>query len=247
MGLNPDQAAFVARVRCGESSAQEACDRLAGASPEAYRNPSFRELLLAVDAINLLTGSEWASVLTRGLVRHSEWLVSGVLDPGAYTEIGGHHERYGRGEYGVALVIDLFEGASRRPNNAESFTRRTLREFFNGVHPVSEHLLFLLKRYYREDRDLGPEDAALLLHINEETKGLSNTRGFARTFVTLLVRAAMDEPATQRVIISTLRRTDEVTDRERMLIDALKNSGIQLPSDVLEHVDLSMDRLTGML
>lgn len=252
MSLNDSQQQFLNAVRGAECSTESALQQLGSVNEAAYQNRDFRELLFALDAMNVLGGNEWLQVFTRNLVKFSSWISNGKLPPGVYTEIGDHHGRYGSGEYGLRLVLDLNEVATVVPANSASFARRTFREHYNGVQPVSEHGLFLLKRLFDRKQELSENDILLMLHIREETKGLENCAGFTRFFAVSARDAIVDQDGGVNrrhlsVVKAALTQADDMTDAERLLIRELHDRNVDMGAELLERIDVSLDRLGGMI
>lgn len=252
MSLNESQQQLLNAVRGAKCSPESALQKLAGVKEEAYQNRDFRELLFALDALNVLGGAEWLQAFTGNLVSFSGWIRNGKLQPCVYGEIGDHHGRYGSGEYGLRLVLDLNEVARVVPANSASFARRTFREHFNGVQPVSEHGLFLLKRMFDGKKDLSGNDLELIFHIREETKGLENCKGFARYFAITVRDAIVDQAGSVEnrrlaVAVAALSQADEMTDSERLLIRELHDRKVDLGPTLLKRIDVTLDRIGGMI
>lgn len=206
-------------------------------------------MMFAMDGMNRFHGAAWHDVFVRGLIEHSDWIRDGKLMPAAYTEIADFHERYGYGEYGVSLVIDLYEEIPRKPVNAASFTRRTVREFFNGAQPVEDRVLFLVKRLFALQEPLQDDDIRLLFHVREESKGLNNAREFDHFYAKTIVDWLSEEDTRaqrERLVMWSLDCVDEVTKAEKMLIRMLKDKQMSVPKELLEHIDLSKDQLMGI-
>jgi len=251
MPLNATQSEYLEALRSGTMDTTSVLNELGQVDLAAYANANFRELLFAIDATNLLGGNEWVVTFAQNLVDHTGWLVGDALDPAAYAEIGQLHEEYGRGDYGIRVVLDLTEKATNRPNNHLSFVRRTIRESFRGIRPMSEQLLFTIKRYYESLSDRSLQDVQLLLHIQEETKGLDNAIGFDRFFAKHVEKAVRDDIGygkgrVKALINTALLDSDEVTSAECLAIKLLKDSGVSLDADLLSRIDTSRDRLMGM-
>jgi hypothetical protein len=249
--VNGTQREYVQKVRAGEIPPEDVCADLMDLDEEAYTKPGFREMLFAIDATNRIEGREWQTVFNRGFIENAVWTPRGALEPEAYTEIGAYHEAFGYGEYGLRLVIDMYEEIPRKPVNATSFTRRTIREFFNGVQPITERVLFLLKRFYGKRAPMNADDIKLLFHVREETKGLDNVEGFDHFFRKTIVDWLTDDEEGingrhLRLVLWHLSAADEITPAEQSLIRALKDEAIALPSALLAHIDLRRDRLAGM-
>jgi hypothetical protein len=207
-------------------------------------------MLFAIDGLNRFHSAGWHEVFVRGLIEHADWIEAGKLYPKAYTEIADWQEKYGYGEYGVALVIDIHEEIPRKPVNAASFTRRTVREFFNGVQPLEERVVFLVKRLFALQKPLNDDDLKLLFHIREESKGLRNAEEFDH-FYASTVRDWISEGdkkiQRERLVMWHLDCIDDVTEAEKMLIRMLKDAKIKVSNDLLQHIDLSKDQLMGMI
>jgi hypothetical protein len=238
-------------VRKGERRPADVFNDLEDVDTSAYQNENFRELLFGVDSLNILEGPRWTEIFVRRLVEYSDWIVNGKLMPRAYIEISEYQETYGRGEYSIGLVLDLNEEASAKPVNSTSFMRRTIREHFNGIQPINDHALFLVKRYFDSRSTLEKQDLELLFHVGEETKGLENARGFDRFFAkTIRNKVVNDDGEVDRVaLIATVRvleTSDDVTTAEKLLIRELKNRDVEMPDSILGQIDLSRDRLMGM-
>ena len=249
--MNETQSTYVERIRTGQLCFVQACNDLADLDPVAYTNPGFREMLFAIDGMNRFHSAAWQSVFVRGLVEHSDWIDGGRLVPRAYSEVADNQIRHGYGEYGVNLILDLYEEVTRKPVNATSFTRRTIREYFNGVQPLEERTLFLVKRFFSLQQPLKEEDIRLLFHIREETKGLRNAPEFDHYFSKMLCDWLVDggqgeQVKRERLALWYLGCADEITEAESRLIRKLKDNGISLPPELLQHIDLSRDQLMGI-
>jgi len=249
--MNETQAEYVASIRRGHKTCAHVCEDFRDLDTAAYKNAGFREMLFAIDAMNRFHGGEWQDVFIRRLIDHSDWIENRRLLPRAYTEIGDCHERYGYGVYGVSLVVDLYEEAERKPVNSTSFTRRTIREFFNGVQPLEERTLFLVKRFFSLQKPLVDEDVRLLFHIREETKGLANVDTFDHFFSSTLrdwIVAGPEDVKGQRerLVFWLMGCADEITHAEKMLIRMIKDRGEAVPVELLAHIDLSRDKLMGL-
>lgn len=251
MSLNEIQRQYVENVHRGVVLPNSVIDDLGSVEGRAYQSDSFRELLFALDATNLLHGLAWAKLFGEGLLTESGWLNEGVVRPATFTEIGEYHERYGRGEHSIGLLLDMTERAKKLPSNVSSFTRRTIREHFTGIQPVTDHALFLLKRYFEAKAPLLLADVDLLLHINEETKGLKNSMRWDRLVATLLRDAVLAElqdgpGAVWARVTSTLQRSDEVTAAEKLTIRMMVDEELDVPEALLQRIDLSQLQLFGM-
>jgi len=249
--MNETQQEYVEAVRRGEKSIVKVCEELGELDSNAYRNHGYREMLFAIDSLNRSGDSEWRRVFLQGVMNNAEWTDGGRLSADAYSEIAEYQAEYGYGEFGMGLVIDMYEAIEKKPVNADSFTRRTIREFFNGVQPVTDHVLFMIKRFFATRKILSNEDIELLFHIREETKGLENTSGFDHFFVSSIMDWLMDSDVMAKGVNKTkvlrhLEVSDEMTDAEQKLIRAMKDKGITMPDELLGHIDLSKDRLMGM-
>lgn len=249
--MNETQKQYVESVRVGAKDCAQVCQDLFDLDPVAYRNAGFREMLFAIDGINRFHGAGWEDVFVRQLIRHSDWVEAGRLLPRAYTEVAEHQANYGFGEYGVGLVIDMYEEIANKPVNAASFTRRTIREFFNGVQPLEERTLFLIKRFFAARKVLNEEDMRLLFHVREETKGLRNVAEFDHFYSSLVadwLDAASEGERKQRerLVYWHLECADEVTPAEQRLIRTMKDKGMSVPESLLQHIDLSRDQLMGI-
>lgn len=248
MNLNEQQEGLVAAVLRNEMNSSTVCTTLSEISPDAYENKSFRGMLFALDATNLMDAKGWATVFRNALVERTSWLKDGALDPGAFTEIGHHHETFGRGMQGMALVIDLFEIADNHPNNARSFTRRTIREFFNGIAPIDDLALFHVRRYFDNQRALEQEDFRLLLHINRETRGLDNSLAFGRFLTKTLWRFLTNDnvPADSlERLIAEFEAANDICEADRQCLRWLVDQGVELPDSLLGHIDISLHQLAG--
>jgi hypothetical protein len=249
--MNETQQQYVAAVRANAKDCGQVCQDLADLDPVAYRNRGFREMLFAIDATNRFHGACWEDILVRNLIDHSGWVEAGRLLPRAYTEIAEHQAHYGYGEYGVGLVIDMYEEIRAKPVNAASFTRRTMREFFNGVQPIEERTLFLIKRFFAVQQTLNDEDLRLLFHVREETKGLTNVVEFDHFYSSVVADWLADasdgeRKQRERLIFWHLECADEVTPAEQQLIRVLKDKQVSVPDNLLHHIDLSRDQLMGI-
>jgi len=251
MSLNEIQKQYVENVHRGVVLPDCVIEDLSSVEGRAYKSDSFRELLFALDATNLLHGLEWAKLFGEGLLTNSGWLDEGIVRPATFTEIGEYHERYGRGENSIGLLLDMTERANKMPSNVQSFTRRTIREHFTGIQPVTPHALFLLKRYFEARAPLLLEDVELLLYINEETKGLDNSPRWDRLVATLLRDAVLAEmkdspgPVWGRVR-HALEHSDEVTAAEKLTIRMMVDEELDVPEALLQRIDLSQLQLFGM-
>lgn len=250
MKLNEHQEQYVSTVIEGSCDPMSVIEQLESTTDAAYLNKSFRSLLFALDACGKLGGGAWEALFRGGLTDFADWMDGTRLRPSAFTEIGQHHKNFGYGVAGVALVIDLYERAELRPNNARSFVRRTIREYFNGIKPVDEKGLFHVRRYFDGETSLDDEDFSLLCHINRETRGLDNSPRFPRFYATSIWRclSAGDDAGARRtsVIIHELATAKDVEESDKLCIRWLKDHGIDLPTSVLDNIDLSMDRLLGI-
>jgi len=251
MSLNATQQSYLDQVRVGALSDLTVCADLGKVEVSAYRNKNFRELLFAIDSTNSISRNDWITIFATGLVENSGWIEDDVLDTGAYAEIGHLHEVYGRGDLGIRIVMDLAERATKLPNNSMSFTRRTIRESFNGIRPMSEQQLFTVKRFFESLKYHTKEDVLLLLHIQEETKGLDNAKGFDRFFATHIRDAVIEQSdqtdsSIRSLVYSTLIASDEVTAAECLAITMLKDAGFKLSTLLLSRIDTSMDELMGV-
>jgi len=248
--MNETQSTYADHVRRGRKNYSQVCQDLEELEPIAYQNKGFREMLFAIDGMNRFQGPDWHSVFVRGLIEHSDWIADGRLLPRAYTEIADNHRRYGYGEYGMALVIDLYEEIRRKPVNAASFTRRTIREFFNGVQPLEDRVVFLVKRFFALQKPLQDDDLRLLFHIREESKGLVNDDEFDHFYASTIrdwVSGADSNGQRERLVMWHLDCIDEVTAAEKLLIRMLKDKQITVPNELLLHIDLSKDQLMGIV
>jgi hypothetical protein len=249
--MNETQQKYVEAVRDGLKDCAQVCQDLSDLDAVAYRNSGFREMLFAIDGTNRFHGAGWEDVFVRQLIQHSDWVEAGRLLPRAYTEVAEHQAQYGFGEYGVGLVIDMYEEIANKPVNAASFTRRTIREFFNGVQPLEERTLFLLKRFFAVRKEINDDDMRLLFHVREETKGLRNVAEFDHFYSSLIDGwlAEADEGGQkqrQRLVFWHLECADEVTPAEQRLIRTLKDKRVSVPDTLLQHIDLSRDQLMGI-
>jgi len=249
--MNETQQKYVGAVRDGSKDCAQVCQDLADLDPVAYRNSGFREMLFAIDGTNRFHGAGWENVFVRQLIQHSDWVDGGRLLPRAYTEIAEHQANYGFGEYGVGLVIDMYEEIANKPVNAASFTRRTIREFFNGVQPLEERTLFLIKRFFAVRKRLNDDDMRLLFHVREETKGLRNVAEFDHFYSSLVAdwlaeAGAGEQKQRERLVFWHLECVDEVTPAEQRLIRTLKDKQLSVPDELLQHIDLSRDKLMGI-
>lgn len=249
--MNETQQRYVEAVRAGDKDCAQVCLDLSDLEPVAYRNAGFREMLFAIDGANRFHGAAWEEVFVRQLIRHSDWIEAGRLLPRAYTEVAEHQALYGFGEYGVGLVIDMYEEIDNKPVNAASFTRRTIREFFNGVQPIEERTLFLIKRFFAVRKTLNDEDMRLLFHVREETKGLRNVAEFDHFYASLVTdwigeASEGEQKQRERLVYWHLECADEVTPAEQRLIRTLKDKSMSVPDTLLQHIDLSRDQLMGI-
>lgn len=218
--------------------------------PEAYASNSFREMLFALDAENCLNEQRWSDLMSAGLLSYSDWISDGRLDPKAFVEMGAYHETYGRGETSLRVMIDLFEFSKTKPANAVSFTRRTVREYFNGIQPISERGVFLLKRYIEVMSPLSEDDLLLLMRISDVTKGLVNHITFDHFFTETIVEAMLvDNEWNDRSVhkvINQLLTCDEYSKAETELMQTMRSEGLELPQDLLDNLDLSIDQVSGL-
>lgn len=250
MSLNSQQNGLVLSVINNRQSSASVCATLSEISAEAYENKSFRAMLFALDATTLMDAKVWDDVFRNSLVEKTSWVVEGILEPAAFTEIGQHHEVFGRGIQGMALVIDLFEIADHHPNNARSFTRRTIREFFNGIKPIDDLALFHVRRHFDNQKHLEQEDFRLLMHINRETRGLDNSPAFGRFLTKTLWRLLTDEnvaPRTLEILIAEFETACDICEADRQCIRWLADHKIDLPESLLSHIDISLHQLAGRL
>lgn len=245
--MNDTQTAFVNDFIEDSRGRERVLSELEGLSPEAYKNEGFREMLFAFDATNRLCGDEWHRIFIRGLIEFSGWSNDGRLDEKTYSEIAELHGEYGYGEYGVTLVVDLYEEVPKQPVNSTSFTRRTLREYFNGVQPISENVLFTLKRFLAKDAHVSDEDAALLIRVCRETRGLMNAGGFDEFFSKTLVKWSMESRTIELLVRDFLAERLEFTEAEKLLIKELNERGFGLDAALLGQIDLRRERLMGMI
>lgn len=218
--------------------------------PEAYASDTFRELLFALDAENCLNEQRWSDLMSQGLLSHSDWINDGKLDPKAFIEMGTYHETYGRGETSLRVIIDLFEFSTARPANATSFSRRTVREYFNGIQPITERGVFLLKRYAEVMKPLTADDVLLFMRISDVTKGLENHITFDHFYGETIVDAMLvnddwNESSVHQVI-SQLMKLEEYSKAEVELIETMRSEGLELPKRLLDTLDLRIDKVSGI-
>lgn len=251
MALNETQLRYLGGIRRSDQPTEQVTNDFADAKSQGYLSAPFRELLFAIDATNTVAGDKWHRIYPSNMVRYAGWVVDRKLTPSAFVELGELASVYGVGAYTLELIVALMEQTDDRPNNAESFVRRIFREHFTGIQPVTGLTLFLMKRYFEPRRPLGDLDVDLLLHITEETKGLSNDPGVERYVATVLSelvtpRDAERNPAAERRIVRWLTTRDEVRPAEKMLMEMLKANGVVLPESLQQYLDLSMDQLMGL-
>lgn len=247
--LNGHQVKLLEALRANHD-ADAAYGQLRKVKPQAYSTQSFRELLHALDALNVMTKTRWSDLMCNGLVEHSGWIESGRLAPAAFSEIGTYHETYGRGETSIRLIIDLIEFSDSRPANAMSFARRTVREYFNGLQPLTERAAFLVKRYFEMSKPLTDENVLLMMRIADICKGLDNHSSFDFYYCDTLIDALGDakNPDDRRVnaVISTLESYDEHTSAEIRLMETMRERGFALPNELLSRLERGVEMLSGL-
>ena len=250
MTLNAIQMEFLGSFRQGQLEPEEVIAQLSNVDEVVYQNATFRELLFALDAENVLEGPEWQRILVRGLEKHSGWLAKGELKPCVFVEIGKLHETYGRGEYGLEAVVDMVSVATIKPSNAESFVRRCIREHYSGIRPMTEHGLFVVKKYIEPRVPLREEDLKMMMHVQSEIKGLECAEGFPR-FWAMAVKKSItlsdDERSrtNRETVMRFLENNEEPTDAERILVEGLREQCVPLSERVLEYIDVSRFQLLG--
>jgi len=247
--LNGHQTKLLDEVR-RTNGADDAYRKLRHVKPEAFAAQSFRELLHALDALNTMTKTRWSDLMCDGLVHHSGWIVDGRLAPAAFAEIGSYHETYGRGETCIRLLIDLIQHSTNRPANAMSFARRTVREYFNGIQPLTERAAFFVKRYIEMSKPLVDDDVQLLMRISDVCKGLDNHESFDFYYCDTLIEALLEPNEGDRrrlaSIVRTLSEYREHSSAEIVFMENMRARGLELPSVLLQRLDREVEQLSGL-
>lgn len=241
MALNEWQTEFLAEVRSQPDPGHFISREFGEVKPQAYLMRDFRELLFAIDATNQVANERWYEVMVAGMVRHADWIDRENLNIEAIAEIGDYAETYGVGEYALELVVTLLEEARGLPNNAESFMRRIFISHFNGIQPLTGHALFVLKRYIEPRRPLTERDAAMVMHVCEETKGLECAKGAERYLAVLLKESVLHKDVVvdwgmHRKVCAWLAARDEYREAEITLIQLLNNDDVPLPPVLQEKL-----------
>lgn len=234
MALTQAQAQYVAEIRFSEDPINVINTTFENVGSDDYADRQFREWLFAIDATNRVASERWYEIMIEGLMRHSPWLQRGVLQLEALSEIEEHTRDHGAGEYAIETMITLIDECKDLSNRAESVTRALFAEHFNGIQPLTEHALFVLKRYLDPRRPLNEADIELLLHITEETKGLDNARGAQAYLSSLIKQAITNGTGVQRrqysMVFNWIASRSEFCEAEVSVAELLATMELPIPA-----------------
>lgn len=238
MALNEMQKAFVAEIRRREDAASLAESRFEGIGAEFYADRQAREWLVAIDATNKVGSDRWYSIMVEGLLRHSGWMQKRMIKPEGLFELEDHTRDHGVGEYVIELTIAMAEDCRDLTHASEQITRGLLKAHFNGIQPITEHALFVLKRFIDPRRPASEEDLELLLWLVENSKGLDNDTQadeyLARVIGEALEKGGRIDRTVQRKLYGWLESREELGEAERIITQRMSALALPVPAALVQ-------------
>lgn len=220
MSLNNTQSEFVEGVRSGRKQCDRVINELDKAPGEAYRTNAFMEMLVALDGTHRLTGDAWYRTIVERTKNESYVFDRQRIDEEGLANLRGWIDKHGAGEWVVELLVEMMFEDERPPPRTPVIIRWAMRRMYSGIHPINEHGLFVLRKWFglrtrNGEEALEADDASLLGHINRHTKGLYRAAGFERLYSELLMGFSTVEEEGQW----TLRRAARTWLNEEMGVD----------------------------